>query len=709
MAAVGRQRMTAHPKILAEGGFERCFPLMKKSHFFPVCLLLSLGFGPLGIMAADDTEPPVPRFSVANMDLTVDPRANFARYAAGNWYKTTEIPADKSSWGSFQQLDERNRYLVHRLLEDAAARPGEPGSLSQKVGDFYVTAMDTAAIEAAGLKPLAADLARIDAIASVDDFIKAVAYFHNNLGAPLFNRIVAADQKQSDTYVLTLSQGGLGLPTRDYYFDPRFEKERTAYLGHITKMLTLAGAPAGAAQQDAVTVLALEKALAEVSKTPVQLRDPIANYHKMTLDELAAASPGFPVKTYFAAIGYPADAGAIVVGQPEFFAAAGRMLQEKPLAGWKVYLRWRVLADTAPYLASAFEEESFHFNGTVLSGVPAMEPRWLRTARIFDVQIGQAVGRLYVDRYLPPEVQARLAVMVDNLKAAVKSHLEKVDWMSEPTRARALEKFARFRALIGCPLKWRDYTALTIRRDGYLENIRRAGAFEAQRQLGRIGRKVDRDEFTFLPPQVVNAYFQPTANQIVFLAAILQPPFFDPALDDAVNYGGIGVVIGHEITHGFDDRGRLYDANGNLADWWTEADAAQFKARAQKLVDEFNRIEALPGLPINGELTLGENIADLGGLSVAYEALEHSLAGKPPPPKIDGFTPEQRFFLAYGQLWRTKFRDDALRRQVMSNPHSPGQFRAFGPLVNMTEFYAAFGIKEGDPMWRAPELRAKIW
>jgi putative endopeptidase len=281
--------------------------------------------------------------------------------------------------------------------------------------------------------------------------------------------------------------------------------------------------------------------------------------------------------------------------------------------------------------------------------------------------------------------------------------------MSDATRAKALAKFARFRAMIGWPLKWRDYTALTIRRDSYFENIRRAQAFETRRQFGHLGQKVDRDEFTFLPPQVVNAYFQSTANQIVFLAAILQPPFFDPALDDAVNYGGIGVVIGHEITHGFDDRGRLYDANGNLADWWTAGDATQFKARAQKLVDEFNQFEALPGLKINGELTLSENIADLGGLVVVYDALERSLAGRPRPPKIDGFTPEQRFFLAYAQLWRTKFRDSALRRQVMSNEHSPGQFRAFGPLVNLPEFYEAFGIKEGDPMWRAPEFRTKIW
>ena len=663
------------------------------------------------LVAATDSaaEPPVPRFSIANMDPTVDPRVDFARYAAGNWYKTTEIPADKSSWGSFNQLDERNRYLIRMLLDAAAAQPGEPGSLQQKAGDFYAAAMDTAAIETAGLKPIETDLARIDAIASTDDFIRAVAAVQNSFGNPLFRRAVTADDKQSDTYILSLSQGGLGLPTRDYYCDARFEKERAAYLAHIARMFALAGEPAAAAQAHATTAFDVEKALAEVSKTPVQMRDPIANYHKMTPAELAAASPGFPVAAYLDAIGLPAENRLMVVRQPEFLAAVGRLLQSRPLDDWKTYLRWKVLAEAAPYLTAAFENESFQFNGKVLGGAPEMEPRWQRTARVLDTQIGQAVGKLYVDRYFPAEVQARLAAMVANIQVAMKTHLERVDWMSEATRAKALAKFARFRAMIGYPLKWRDYSALTIRRDAYFENIRRAGAFEARRLLGRIGTKVDRDEFTFLPPQVVNAYFQSSANQIVFLAAILQPPFFDSAADDAVNYGGIGVVIGHEITHGFDDRGRLYDADGNLADWWTEADAKQFKSRAQKLVNEFNGFEALPGLPVNGELTLSENIADLGGLAVAYDALQLSLAGQPAPPRVDGFTPEQRFFLAFGQLWRTKFRDAALRRQVMSNEHSPGQFRAFGPLVNMPQFYAAFGIKEGDPMWRAPELRAKIW
>ena len=674
------------------------------------CVLLKVTPALVAAVAADSAaEPPVPRFSIANMDLSVDPRVDFARYAAGSWYKTTEIPADKSSWGSFNQLDERNRYLIRTLLDAAAAQPGEAGSLEQKVGDFYATSMDTAAIEAAGLKPIEADLARIAAIGSTDDFIRAVAAVQNSFGMPLFRRTVTADDKQSDTYILSLSQGGLGLPTRDYYFDPHFEKERTAYLVHIARMFELAGDPAASAEVRATTAFEVEKSLAEVSKTPVQMRDPIANYHKMTPAELAAASPGFPVATYLDAAGLPSEKRPMVVRQPEFLAAVGRMLQSRPLDDWKIYLRWRVLADAAPCLTAACENESFQFNGKVLGGTPEMEPRWQRTARVLDAQIGQAVGRLYVDRYFPAEVRARLATMVANIQVAMKAHLERADWMSEATRAKALAKFARFRAMIGYPLKWRDYSTLTIRRDSYFENIRRAGAFESQRLLGRIGTKVDRDEFTFLPPQVVNAYFQSSANQIVFLAAILQPPFFDPAADDAVNYGGIGVVIGHEITHGFDDRGRLYDADGNLADWWTEADAAQFKARARKLVDEFNTFEALPGLHVNGELTLSENIADLGGLAVAYDALQLSLAGKSPQAKIDGFTPEQRFFLAYGQLWRTKFRDSALRRLVMSNEHSPGQFRAFGPLVNLPQFYAAFGIKEGDPMWRAPELRAKIW
>ncbi|HTX66541.1 MAG TPA: M13 family metallopeptidase [Opitutaceae bacterium] len=669
-----------------------------------------------------EADPPAPAFSTAYMDPAVSPRVDFAHYAAGAWYRTTAIPADKSSWGSFNELELRNYFLIRHVLEDAAANPGAPGSLPQQVGDFYASAMDTAAIDAAGLQPLAPDFARIAAVGSVDELIRVVARLHTRLvpppynpsgagagvSTPLFSRGVQPDQKRSDTYILSLGQGGLGLPTRDYYFDPALEKTRAAYLAHMATLLALAGEPEAAARADAATALAVETDLAGISKTPVELRDPIANYHKMSIAALAAASPGLPVQTYFAAIGYPADGGDIVVRQPEFFAGLGRLLQSRPLGDWKTYLRWRALSDAAPYLARPFEEESFRFNGTGLNGVPAMEPRWQRAERVLNAQISQAVGRLYVDRYFPPAVQARLADLVANIEAAMRAHLEQADWMSAPTRERALAKFARFRALIGFPPHWRDYTGLEIRCDRYFENLDRAGAFEVRRQFGLIGRKVDRDDFG-LPPQIVNAYFQSNANQVVFLAGILQPPFFDPARDDAVNYGGIGTVIGHEITHGFDDRGRLYDADGNLQDWWTPADAAAFKARAQQVIDEFNRFEALPGLPVNGQLTLSENIADLGGVAVAYDALEHSLAGKPRPPAIDGLTPEQRFFLAFAQLWRTKFRDDALRRQVLSNEHAPGQFRAIGPLVNLPQFYAAFGIEPGDPMWRPPEQRAKIW
>jgi putative endopeptidase len=694
-----------------------------------------LPWGPLGrglatavllaaarLAAEPAADPPAPRFSVTYMDPAVSPRADFANYAAGAWYRTTAIPADKASWGSFNQLEVRNALLIRRLLEAAAANPGTPGSLTQQVGDFYASAMDTAAIDAAGPGPLAPDLARIDAIGSADDLIQVVARLHHRLVAPpynpsgafggsstpLFSRNVQADQKSSETYILYLSQGGLGLPTRDYYLDPKFAAVRAAYLAHMAKLLALAGEPEDAARTDAATAFAMEQALAEISRTPLELRDPIANYHKMSIDALAAACPGFPAKTYFAAIGYPADDGDIVVRQPEYFAGLGRLLQSRPLADWKTYLRWRAISDAAPYLAAAFEDESFRFNGTVLNGVPAMEPRWQRVERVLNAQMGQAVGRLYVDEYFPPAVQARLAGMVANIEAAMKRHLEQADWMSGATRAKALAKFARFRALIGFPPHWREYAGLEIRRDGYFGNLDRAGRFEVRRQLGLVGGRVDRDEFG-MSPQIVNAYFQSSANQIVFLAGILQPPFFDPAADDAVNYGGIGVVIGHEITHGFDDRGRLYDADGNLADWWTEADAAQFQARARKLVDEYGHFEALPGLAVNGQLTLGENIADLAGVVIAYDALERSLAGRPPPPKIDGFTPEQRFFLAFAQLWRTQYRDDALRRQVLSNEHSPGQFRAVGPLVNLPQFYAAFDIQPGDAMWRPPEQRAKIW
>ncbi|MFI5358375.1 MAG: M13 family metallopeptidase, partial [Opitutales bacterium] len=494
----------------------------------------------------------------------------------------------------------------------------------------------------------------------------------------------------------------------DYYFGDQFAKYRTAFVEHVAKMFTLAGEAPEVAATDAKTVFALETALAANAKSPVELRDPLANYNKMPTTGLAAIFPAFPLATYLADRGITGPAaGEIIVGQPKFFEGLQQQLTARPLGEWKTYLRYRLLRTSASYLAAPFEQEYFHFYSTVLRGTPAMEPRWQRASRVVDGEIGEALGQLYVARYYPPEAKARMDQMIHNITAVMRSRLEKVDWMTETTRQKALAKFDRFVAKIGHPDKWRDYATVDVKPGAYLANVRAATAFEVRREIAKLGQPVDKMEWDMTPP-TVNAYFNPTANNINFPAGILQPPFFDFTLDDAVNYGGIGAVIGHEITHGFDDQGRHYDADGNLSEWWTEKDAAEFKARAQKVVDQFNSYEVLPGVHVNGELTLGENIADLGGVSLAYEALERSLVGKE-RKLIDGLTPEQRFFLSWAQVWRTNIRESALRQQVAADPHAPGNYRAIGPLVNFQPFYDAFGIKEGDPMWRKPELRAKIW
>jgi putative endopeptidase len=398
----------------------------------------------------------------------------------------------------------------------------------------------------------------------------------------------------------------------------------------------------------------------------------------------------------------------VIVGQPKFLEGLGRLLQERPLDEWKTYVRWHLLSASAPYLKETLDEERFRFQGTVLNGTPQQEPRWQRAARRVDGLIGDALGQLYVARHFPPESKARMLEMIGNIQAVMRDRLTQLDWMSEETRRKALAKFDRFEAMIGYTEKWRDYSGVEIRRDDYHGNVVRAARAESRRRIDRTGTKVDKREWG-MTPSTVNAYYSPVTNQIVFPAGILQPPFFDPAMDDAVNYGAIGGVIGHEITHGYDDQGRRSDADGNLVDWWTPEDNAKFRERAQRVVEQFNGYQALPGLAINGQLALGENIADLGGVSIAFEALQRSLKGKPAPAKIDGYTAEQRFFLSWAQQWRTAYRDDAMRLQVARGPHAPGNFRAIGPLVNFQPFYDAFGIKEGDKLWKAPADRAKIW
>jgi putative endopeptidase len=653
-------------------------------------------------------EPPVPAFSLSYMDRSADPAKDFYSFADGQWVKDNPVPADKARWGGFVQLAERNSFLIHALLEEAAATNNPAGTPRSEAGDFYASAMDTNLLEHLRFKPIEADLRLIDGIKSTDDLFRVLARFHDEGVGGIFRAGVEPDARQSSIYALELEQGGLSLPDRDYYLKEAFAKQRQAYREHVANMFELLGEKPEEAAADAGTVFDMETELAKASRTRVELRDPNKNYNKLSKAELLQKSPDITWQVYFserAVAGVP----YAIVGQPEFFASVDGLVRSLPISDWQVYLRWHLLHASAPYLCRDAELEDFNFFGKVLSGQLEQEPRWKRAARTLDRSIGEAVGQLYVEKYFPPEAKARMNDLVENLKAVFRDHLEKVDWMTETTRAKALAKFARFTQKIGYPDKFRDYSSIQIKRGDYLGNVRRAAAFEEHRELARVGQAVDRTEWGMTPP-TVNAYFNPLQNEIVFPAGILQPPFFDVTMDDAVNYGAIGVVIGHEITHGYDDEGRKYDAEGNLNEWWTEEDSKEFDARAQKVVDEYNAFEALPGVHVNGRLTLGENLADLGGVSIAYDALERMLAQDPSKRKsIDGFTPEQRFFISFAQVWRTNIREAEAHRLVTVDPHSPGRFRAVGPLVNYQQFFDAFNIKPGDPMWRAPELRAHIW
>jgi putative endopeptidase len=654
--------------------------------------------------------PRVPAFSVDYMDRSVNPGTDFYQFADGQWLKNNPVPPDKSRWASFTELAERNWYLIHQILDDAVSQKDSlpANSPRRQVGDLFASVMDTNQIERLGFQPIADDLKQIDRLTSAKDLFALLADFHQRGLGGIFGAGFGPDSKNSSIYAVELSQGGLALPDRDYYLQDSFAAKLKQYRAHVAKMFGLLGEKPADAEAHAATVVALETELAKASRTRVELRDPNKNYNKFTSQELAAKTPALLWNLYFADRNL-AEPAYEIVGQPEFFEAMNKLVQERPLSDWKVYLRWHLLHGSASFLPSAVEQENFNFYGKVLSGQQEQEPRWKRAAHVVDGSIGEALGQLYVEKYFPPAARARMNELVENLKAVFHDRLEKVPWMTEATRAKARTKFARFTQKIGHPDKFRDYSAVVIRRDDLLGNVRRAEVFESRREIARVGKTVDRSEW-HMTPETVNAYFSPQQNEIVFPAGILQPPFFDVTMDDAVNYGGIGVVIGHEMTHGYDDQGRKYDANGNLNDWWTEADAKAFDARAQLVVDEYNAFEPLPGLHVNGKLTLGENLADLGGVNIAYEALQRALAKNPAKRKtIDGFTPEQRFFISFAQIWRTNVRDAEAQRLVTVDAHSPGRFRAYGPLLNVQVFYDAFDIKTGSPMWRPPEQRAIIW
>jgi putative endopeptidase len=656
----------------------------------------------------EEKVPAVPRFSLDYRDTSVEPGADFYRYAAGTWVKNNPVPADKSRWTSFILLQERNWYLIHQILDSTTTDAGHFQAPTRQVSDFFLSAMDTNRLNQLGFKPIQPALAQINAVKSPTELLALVSEFHQRGIGGCFGLSIEPDATNSALYALSLRQGGLSLPDRNYYLSENFAKQRAAYAVHVEKMFGLLGEAPAAARSHAATVLDLETALAKASKSRVALRDPIANYHKITVASLVTSYPDLPLGAYLTGLRQQ-SLTELVAGQPEFLAALGTLLKDRPLDDWKTYLRWHLVNSTASYLSAAFENESFAFYGVILRDQQEQEPRWQRAAHCIDSHIGEALGQLFVEKHFPPAARARMAELVENIKAVFRERLQRLEWMSEPTKAKALAKFARFTQKIGHPEKFRDYSALEIRPDDFLGNVQRAELFDSRRELGRVGKPVDRAEW-HMTPQTVNAYFNPSMNEIVFPAGILQPPFFDPEMDDAVNYGAIGAVIGHEITHGYDDQGRKYDASGNLNEWWTKADAEAFNAQAKKVVEQYDIYEPLPGLHVNGQLTLGENIADLGGVSIAYEALERALAKDQARRKpIGGLTPEQRFFLSFSQLWRINCREAEVRRLVTVDPHSPGQFRAIGAQVNLQEFFDAYHIQPGAPMWRALDLRAKIW
>jgi predicted metalloendopeptidase len=644
----------------------------------------------------------------ALMDTSVPPSQDFFRYADGNWIKANPIPADQSAWGAFNELRERNRAILKGILEEAAGARAPGDSVRQKVGDFYASGMDTEAIERAGLAPLKPALARIAGIRDGRGLATAIARARLEGGGPGFSFCVGQDDKRSTAYIAQFAQGGLGLPDRDCYTqtDAKSRELRAAYLEHVARMFGLMGERPRLARAHAGIVLELETRLAQASMTRVEQRDPNAVYHRMTVAELAGLAPGFRWDAYFQAIGLGAD--PILVRQPGFFRELSAMVEDVPLAQWKTYLRWHAVTAAAPALSSPFERENFAFYGTILSGVKEQPERWKRVQDATDGALGEALGQLYVERAFSPGARTRALELVANLRAALGERIRDLDWMGPATKAAALDKLDRLTVKIGYPDRWRDYSALAVTRVSYADNLRRASEFEFKRDLAKLGRPIDRGEWGMTPP-TVNAYYNPQLNEIVFPAGILQPPFFDPEADDAVNYGAIGMVIGHEMTHGFDDEGRQYDAEGNLKDWWTAEDSAAFTARTGLVVRQFDALEALPGLPVNGRLTLGENIADLGGLKIAFAAFRKSLEGRPRPADIGGFTAEQRFFLGYAQAWRYHAREETARMRVMVDPHAPPRFRVNAPLSNLPEFIQAFHCGEGTPMNNPPAARPAIW
>ncbi len=640
-------------------------------------------------------------------DPGVSPKVDLFRHANGKWLETTEIPADRSNYGAFTVLsdeaEKNQRAIVVECQQNAQAAPG---SDERKIGDLYASFMDEAAVEAAGLEPLRPLLAEVDAVEDVHALGALWGKLERlGVGAPV-GYFVTQDAKDSEHYLGYLYQSGLGLPDRDFYLEdsPRFTELRGQYVEHIEKMLSLAGV--AAPKQGARRIFGLETAIAKHHWTRVQRRDRTKSYNKKSFSELGALAPKLDWAAYFEGAAIPQPA-SVNLAQPDFAEALSALLEKAPLSDWKLHAKWHLLMDSAPYLPKALVDENFAFFGNALQGTPENRERWKRGVELVEMALGEAVGKIYVERHFRPSAKQRMVELVHNLELAFEAAIDELQWMGEDTKKEAHAKLKTFVAKIGYPEKFRDYGKLQIERGELLENVHRARAFEHDRRVALLPGPIDRGEW-FLTPQTVNAYYSASKNEIVFPAAILQPPFFDEAADDAVNYGAIGGVIGHEISHGFDDQGRKSDGQGNLRDWWAPEDEAQFQARSKRMVEQYSAFTPLEGEHLNGELTLGENIGDLGGLTVAHRAYQLSLGGRE-PEVIDGYTGEQRFFLGWAQIYRRKYREEELRRRLRIDSHSPSEYRVNGIVSNMPEFYRAFDVQEGDPLFRSDEVRVKIW
>jgi len=644
------------------------------------------------------------------MDLTVTPGDDFFTYINGTWNKNNPIPADVGRYGAFDELIETNRKQINGIIEEASKDSKlAKGSSKQKIGDFYLSGMDEAKIDALGYEPIKKELDKIKSLSSKTDLIKYTAYMNSYQMFPIFYSGGTIDDKNSNNVISILYQGGLGLPDKNYYFkdDERSKAVREEYVKHIGRMLNLIGNDEATANSKAKIIYNIELKFADLCFTKTDLQEPSKNYNKMSMSDLIALGDGFDWTLYFKEFGTP-DPKEINVAQKPFFEGFGKLFNEVSLEDWKVFYEWAILRYNANFLSNNIVTQNFEFSGKFMSGTKEMRPRWKRVTDLISGQLGEVLGQLYVEKYFPPTAKQRIVELVGNIKLALKDRINNLKWMSDATKNNALDKLDMITVKVGYPDKWKDYSKLDIEKESFFDNILRARHFSFLENLKKIGKPADKTEWG-ITPQTVNAYYNPTKNEIVFPAAILQPPFFWAEGDDAVNYGGIGVVIGHEISHGFDNHGRQFDKNGNMTDWWTEADSKNFEAQTKVLSDEYDNYKMLDTLHVDGPLTLGEDIADLGGVTISLEALRKAWVKNPPQAEIDGFTPLQRFFINFAQIWRGSIRDKELMRRLREDEHAPSEARVNVTIYNVPEFYDAFKINPTDKRYLAPDKRALIW